>query len=74
METLAKVRNLKCFLDAFKAAGGGFWTTLSSLPLPVMPGLVPGVHAFAAIEQERRGWPSIGERKRRRPMDGYTRP
>jgi hypothetical protein len=23
----------------------------------VMPGLVPGIHVFAAWQQERRGWP-----------------
>jgi hypothetical protein len=23
----------------------------------VMPGLVPGIHVFVPIEQERRGWP-----------------
>jgi hypothetical protein len=23
----------------------------------VMPGLVPGIHVFVSIEQERRGWP-----------------
>jgi len=22
-----------------------------------MPGLVPGIHVLAALEQERRGWP-----------------
>src|SRR5580692_10898757 len=40
----------------------------------VMPGLVPGIHVLAAVKQERRGWPGIGERKRRRPSDGYARP
>jgi len=39
-----------------------------------MPGLVPGIHVFAALKQERRGWPGKGERKRRRPSDGYARP
>src|SRR5260370_36015937 len=37
----------------------------------VMPGLVPGIHAFAGEPDQRRGWPGIGERKRRRPSDGY---
>jgi hypothetical protein len=37
----------------------------------VMPGLVPGIHVFAVPKQERRGWPGIGERKRRRRSDGY---
>jgi hypothetical protein len=23
----------------------------------VMPGLVPGIHVLASLEQERRGWP-----------------
>jgi hypothetical protein len=23
----------------------------------VMPGLVPGIHVFAALKQEARGWP-----------------
>ena len=36
-----------------------------------MPDLVPGIPVFAASKQERRGWPGIGERKRRRPLDGY---
>jgi len=22
-----------------------------------MPGLVPGIHVFTAMQQERRGWP-----------------
>jgi len=26
-------------------------------PNSVMPGLVPGIHVFAAAPQERRGWP-----------------
>ena len=29
------------------------------------------IHVLAALKQERRGWPGIGERKRRRPSDGY---
>src|SRR5260370_29781833 len=27
-----------------------------------MPGLGPGIHALAAMNQERPGWPGIGER------------
>jgi hypothetical protein len=37
----------------------------------VMPGFVPGIHVLAAVAQERRGSPGLGERKRRRPSDGY---
>jgi hypothetical protein len=38
-----------------------------------MPGLVPGIHVLLHLDQEL-GWPGIGERKRRRPSDGYARP
>ena len=31
---------------------------------------LPGLHVLA-LKQEGRGWPGIGERKRRRPLDGY---
>jgi hypothetical protein len=34
---------------------------------------VPGIYVLTASQQERRGWPG-GERKRRRPSDGYARP
>jgi hypothetical protein len=37
-----------------------------------MPGLVPGIHVLAA-KQDVDGR-DIGERKRRRPSDGYARP
>jgi hypothetical protein len=40
----------------------------------VMPALVAGIHVFKAVPHQRRGWPGIGERKRRRPSDGYARP
>ena len=30
----------------------------------VMPGLVPGIHVFTPIEQERRGWPGRQARRR----------
>jgi len=29
-----------------------------------MPGLVPGIHVLAALEQERRGWPGHPARRR----------
>jgi hypothetical protein len=32
---------------------------------------MPGIHVLAILPQERRGWPGIGERKRRRPSDVY---
>jgi Domain of unknown function (DUF1127) len=35
-----------------------------------VPGLVPGIRVLMSGRQERRGWPGIGERKRRRPSDG----
>src|SRR6266436_835302 len=38
-----------------------------------MAGLVPAIDVLTARQQERRGWPGIGERKRRRPSDGYGR-
>jgi hypothetical protein len=31
-----------------------------------MPGLEPGIHVLVSIKQESRGWPDMGERKRRR--------
>jgi hypothetical protein len=41
----------------------------------VMPGLVPGIHVFSWHgDERRRGWPGIGERKRRRSSNGYARP
>jgi hypothetical protein len=40
---------------------------------PVMPGLVPGIHVFLLHEKDVDGR-NIGERKRRRPSDGYVRP
>jgi len=39
----------------------------------VMPGLVPGIHVFASFKKDVDGR-VIGERKRRRPSDGYARP
>jgi hypothetical protein len=40
----------------------------------IMPGIVvPGIHVFAAGNR-RRGWPGIGEPKRRRSSNGYARP
>src|SRR5580692_5406998 len=32
---------------------------------------MPGIHVFTVVMERRRGWPRIGERKRRRPSDGY---
>jgi hypothetical protein len=40
----------------------------------VMPGLVPGIHVFAAPKSKDVDGRDIGERKRRRPLDGYARP
>jgi hypothetical protein len=39
----------------------------------VIPGLVPGIHVLAASKKDVDGR-DIGERKRRRPSDGYARP
>src|SRR6476620_11455745 len=39
-----------------------------------MPGLVPGIHVLAPVKQEDVDGRDIGERKRRRPSDGYARP
>src|SRR6266576_7052068 len=40
----------------------------------VMPGLVLGIHVFLLFFlKSRRGWPGMGERKRRRSSDGYAR-
>jgi len=33
----------------------------------VMPGLVPGIHVFAFLRQERRGWPGQARPWRRVP-------
>jgi hypothetical protein len=41
------------------------------LPDVVMPGLVPGIHVFSAVNQEDVDGRDIGERKQRRPSDGY---
>jgi hypothetical protein len=38
-----------------------------------MPGLDPGIHHASKIFFEIDGLPGIGERKRRRPSDGYAR-
>ena len=41
----------------------------------VMPGHVPGIHVLTVPQREKTWiWPSIGERKRRRPSDSYARP
>jgi hypothetical protein len=39
----------------------------------VMAGLVPGIHVLEAARDVVDGR-DIGERKRRRPLDGYARP
>jgi hypothetical protein len=39
-----------------------------------MPGLVPGIHVLDAEMKEDVDGRDIGERKRRRPSDGYARP
>jgi hypothetical protein len=40
----------------------------------VMPGLVPRIHVFLAEPAQEKAWMAgIGERKRRRPSDGYAR-
>jgi hypothetical protein len=39
-----------------------------------MPGLVPGIHVFKTSLQQDVAGRNIGERKRRRPTDGYVRP
>jgi hypothetical protein len=37
-----------------------------------MAGLVPAIYVFLVGRLPRRGCPDIGERKRRRPPDGYA--
>jgi hypothetical protein len=40
----------------------------------VMPGLDPGIHPSSQqVLSKKDGLPGIGERKRRRPWDGYAR-
>jgi hypothetical protein len=36
--------------------------------------LVPGIHVFAARNKKDVDGRDIGERNRRRPLDGYARP
>src|SRR5712671_3191902 len=36
---------------------GGYRHVSNVLPTIVMPGLVPGTHVFATLQDERRGWP-----------------
>ena len=40
----------------------------------VMPGLVPGIHVFAATKQERRGWPGQGPAMTKNQMIAVQRP
>jgi len=42
----------------------------NSIKALVMPGLVPGIYVLTVQQQARRGWPGIGERKRRRSSNG----
>jgi len=39
-----------------------------------MAGPVPAIHVLTVHYHEDRRWPGAGERKRRRPSDGYARP
>jgi hypothetical protein len=39
----------------------------------VMAGLVPAIHVFVAASKQDVDARDIGERKRRRPSDGYAR-
>jgi hypothetical protein len=39
-----------------------------------MPGLVPGIHVLLLRRGKDVDGRDIGERKRRRPSDGYARP
>jgi len=39
----------------------------------VMPGLVPGIHDYFLVGKKDVDGRDIGERKRRRPSDGYAR-
>jgi hypothetical protein len=55
-----------------QGATGVFWGGITKL---VMPGLVPGIHVLAAQSSKKDvDGRVIGERKRRRPLDGYARP
>jgi hypothetical protein len=40
----------------------------------VMPGLVPGIHVLQSRSKKDVDGRDSGERKRRRPSDGYARP
>jgi hypothetical protein len=40
---------------------------------PALCSLVPGIHVLLSLMQQRRGWPGIGERKRRRSSNGHRR-
>jgi len=39
-----------------------------------LPGLEPGIHVFVTASKKDVDGRDIGERKRRRPWDGYARP
>jgi hypothetical protein len=40
----------------------------------VMPGFMPGIHAFTTLQRQKRGWPEHRRAKARRPLDGYIPP
>jgi hypothetical protein len=58
-------------MDQLEGAWKGEVRTIS---LSVMPGLVPGIHVFLVVSERDVDGRDIGERKRRRPSDGYARP
>jgi hypothetical protein len=53
---------------------GKFPSICANAPLLVMPGLVPRIHVFLQSTKKGVDGRDIGERKRRRPSDGYARP
>jgi hypothetical protein len=65
-----------CFAGLWIASLALAMTTLGCLTnILVMPGLDPGIHQSSVTSSfEGDGRPGIGERKRRRPSDGYARP
>ena len=61
----------RCCAWRGRPGGGGVVRRVAHI---VMPGLVPGMHVATVSRRPGRGWPGIGERKRRRPSDGQARP
>ncbi len=47
---------------------------ISAQPLPVMPGLMPGIHALLTETQKRRGWPGLRRAERGSGPAGGTSP